>query len=179
ESLLRLRSDLGGIYFDLGDAEAVRREFAARSDELRPYDVDGFLIQHQAAPGVATVIATVEDALFGPVVSFGLGGVATDLLNDRGYRIPPLTDVDVDDLMRSPRAAPLLFGARGSDPVDVASLRDLLARVAQMSDDLPEVASLTLRPVVVAPTGTAVLGATVRLAHPLSRTDRTARRLLG
>ena len=178
-SLLRMRSDLGGIYFDLGDESAVRREFAVRAEELRAYGIEGLLVQRQAEPGVATVVESSEDALFGPVVSFGVAGIATDLLADRGFRIPPLTDVDVDDLMRSPRASPLLFGAEGNDPVDVASLRDLLARVAQLSDDLPEVRSMVLRPVVVSPTGTAVLGVRVRLAHPLSRTDRAARRLLG
>jgi acyl-CoA synthetase (NDP forming) len=125
------------------------------------------------------VVSSSEDPLFGPVVAFGLSGIATDLLGDRGYRIPPLTDVDVDDLIRSPRAAPLLFGAQGSDPVDVASLRNVVARVAQLADGLPEVGSLALRPVVVGQTGAAVLGVRAALVHPLSRTDRPARRLLG
>ena len=178
-SLLRLRSDLGGIYFDLHDEGSVRREFALRSDELRPYDVEGLVVQRQADPGVATVVSSSEDPLFGPVVAFGLSGIATELLGDRGYRIPPLTDVDIDDLIRSPRAAPLLFGAQGNDPVDVGSLRDVVARVAQLADDLPEIASLALRPVVVGQSGAAVLGAHARLAYPLTRTDRPARRLLG
>ncbi len=178
-SLLRLRSDLGGIYFDLHDAASVRREFSLRADELRPYEVEGLLVQRQADPGVATVVSSSEDPLFGPVVAFGLSGIATDLLGDRGYRIPPLTDVDVDDLIRSPRAAPLLFGAQASDPVDVASLRNVVARVARLADDLPEVGSLALRPVVVGQTGAAVLGVHVTLVQPLSRTDRPARRLLG
>ena len=62
----------------------------------------------------------VDDPSFGALVSFGLGGVATDLLGDRAYRTLPLTDLDAAELVRAPRAWPLLDGYRGSEPVDVA-----------------------------------------------------------
>ena len=120
-----------------------------------------------APTGVATRLATVEDPLFGPVVSFGLGGVATDLLGDRSLRRPAAD-------RRRPgrrwsaavRAAPLLLGHGGSTPVDVAALEDLLARLARLADDVPEVAALELNPVIAAPGGAAVLAATGRLARP-------------
>ena len=70
--------------------------------------------------------------------------MATDLLGDRAYRTLPLTDLDAAELVRAPRAWPLLDGYRGSEPVDVAALEDLLLRVARLADDLPEV--LGLRP---------------------------------
>src|SRR3712207_5402673 len=101
-----------------------------------------------AAPGVATVVEIVDDPSFGPLVMFGLGGVATDLLGDRAFRILPLTDVDAAELVRSVRSSPLLFGYRGSQPVDVAALEDLLLRVAAMADAVPELAELDLNPVV-------------------------------
>jgi hypothetical protein len=75
------------------------------------------------------------------------------------------------------RAAPLLRGHRGAQPVAAAALEDLVARVAQLADDLPEVAELTLDPVLAAPTGVAVLAATGRLARPAVRTDRGPRML--
>ena len=105
----------------------------------------GFVVQAMAPTGVATRLATVEDPLFGPVVSFGLGGVATDLLGDRSYGVPPLTDSDLASLVRGVRAAPLLLGHGGSTPVDVAALEDLLARLARLADDVPEVADLERR----------------------------------
>src|SRR5205085_1894151 len=77
------------------------------------------VVQAMAPPGVAVVVGSVEDPAFGPVVSFGLGGVATQLLGDRAWRAVPLTDRDAEHLVREPRAAPLLFGHRGADPVDV------------------------------------------------------------
>ena len=129
--------------------------------------------------GVACVVRTREDPLFGPVVSFGLGGDASELLGDVAHRIPPLTDVDVADLVRSVRAAPKLFGHRGAAPVDVPALEDLLARVATLADELPEVAELVLNPVVVATTGLAVLDARIRLVRGPERSDTARRELAG
>ena len=95
----------------------------------------------------ACVVRSVEDPLFGPIISFGLAGDASDLLGDVAYGVPPLTDVDVAELVRSARAAPRLFGYRGLPALDVAALEDLIARVAVLADDLPELRSLELNPV--------------------------------
>jgi len=75
------------------------------------------------------------------------------------------------------RAAPLLFGHRGAEPVDVEALEDLIARLSLLADDLPQVAFLELNPVIVATKGLAVLGAGIRLAEPPGRTDTDSRRL--
>ena len=173
---LRLRSDLGGIWFDLHDADAVRRAHHEAQRDL-PADAGPLTVQRQAPPGVSVTLSSVEDPLFGPVVSFGVSGIAVDLLDDRTYRIPPLRACDVDDLVLGIRAAPLLLGAAGGAPVDLAALRDLVARVGRLAEDLPEVTSLVLRPVVVSPSGIAVLGADLRLASPAGRADRPARSL--
>jgi acyl-CoA synthetase (NDP forming) len=111
------------------------------------------------------------------VISFGLGGDASDLLGDVAHRIPPLTDVDVVDLVGSVRAAPKLFGHRGARPADVAALYDLVARVSCLADHRPELAELELNPVVVAEHGLAVVGATIRLAAPEGRVDPGRREL--
>jgi acyl-CoA synthetase (NDP forming) len=132
-----------------------------------------------APPGVAVVIASMEDPLFGPLVSFGLGGVATELLHDRAYRIPPLSASDAAEMVRSVGASPLLFGYRGATRVDVAALERLLLCVAQLADDLPELASLELNPVLVGTRALSVIGATGRVAPPRSRTDRGLRALSG
>ena len=77
------------------------------------------------APGVACVVEVVDDPGFGPVVGFGIGGVASDLLGDRAWRVAPLTDRDAVALVHDPRAAAMLFGYRGAPPVDAAALVDL------------------------------------------------------
>ena len=121
---------------------------------------------------------TVEDPLFGPVVSFGLGGDASDLLGDVAHRIPPLTDVDVADLVRSVRAAPKLFGHRGARPVDVAALEDVIARVSCLADDAARRSpSWSSTRSWSRSAARAVLGAVVRLAPPPGRTDAGRREL--
>ncbi len=171
---LRHRIDLGGVRLELTQPGDLRVSFHVMVARLGD-DAD-LVVQAMAPPGVATVIASKEDAAFGPLVSFGLGGVATDLLGDQAWRAVPLTDSDASELVREPRAAPLLFGYRGAAPVDVAGVEDVLLRVARLADDLPEVAELELNPVVVSEKGLAVLGADVRVAPP-ARTDIGPRRM--
>jgi acyl-CoA synthetase (NDP forming)/RimJ/RimL family protein N-acetyltransferase len=174
---LRHRVDLGGVRLNIDDDDQLRTDLAQMRTMFGPLDGDRFVVQRMAPPGVACLIRTVEDPLFGPVVSFGLSGDASDLLGDIAHRIPPLTDVDIADLVRSVRAAPKLFGRHGAAPADVPALEDLLGRVAALADELPEIASLELNPVVVAGTGLSVLGAVIRLAPRVERSD-TARREL-
>jgi acyl-CoA synthetase (NDP forming) len=128
-------------------------------------------------PGVACVVELVEDPAFGPVVGFGLGGVATELLGDRAWRAVPLTDTDAAELVDEPRAAPLLRGHRGAAPVDRRALADLLLRVGQLADEQPRVRSLTLNPVLARPDGIAVLHAQVRVGGVAARPDTGPRRL--
>jgi acyl-CoA synthetase (NDP forming) len=97
------------------------------------------------------------------------------VLGDRSFRILPLTDLDAAELVRSVRAAPLLFGHRGTPPVDAHALEEVILRVAALADTVPEIAELDLNPVVASPQGVLALDAKVRLRPvpsgpgPLSR----------
>jgi acyl-CoA synthetase (NDP forming)/RimJ/RimL family protein N-acetyltransferase len=171
------RTDLGGVRLNIENERAVRTAYLSMVSSLDPEAAAHLAVQRQAAPGVACVVSSTEDPLFGPVLSFGLAGVVPELLGDRGYRIPPLTDVEARDLIAAPGASPLLDGFGGTAPVDKGALEDLLLRLGMLADDLPELASLVLEPVVVAPGGLAVLGARAVLRRPEARTERDARRL--
>ncbi|MEV4542630.1 bifunctional acetate--CoA ligase family protein/GNAT family N-acetyltransferase [Micromonospora echinaurantiaca] len=170
---LRHRLDLGAVRLDLPDAATLRRAYA----EMSPLFGADVLVQPMVAPGVACVVELVEDPAFGPVVGFGLGGVATELLGDRAWRAVPLTDRDAAELVDEPRAAPLLRGHRGAAPVDRAALAELLLRVGRLADEQPRVRSLTLNPVLVRPDGLSVLHATVRTGAAADRPDTGPRRL--
>ncbi len=127
--------------------------------------------------GVAIRITTAEDPSFGAVVSFGLAGVTAELLDDRAYRLAPLTDVEAAEIVRAVRTAPLLLGHQGAEPVDTAALELLLLRVSRLADDHPEVARLDLDPVLAGPEGAVVCGARLSLARPPGRRAEHARRL--
>ncbi|MEU0004643.1 GNAT family N-acetyltransferase [Streptomyces sp. NPDC006314] len=174
---LRHRADLGGVRLDLADEDQLRRAYAeltelfGKPEELRP------VVQGMAPRGVDTVVRAVIDPAAGAVLSFGLAGAASQLLGDMAHRLVPVTDREATSLVRSIRTAPLLFGWRGSTPVDTPALEELLLRVSRLVDDHPEVVAVTLEPVVVAPHGVSVLGATVRLAPPPARDDLGPRTL--
>ncbi|MFF9897584.1 GNAT family N-acetyltransferase [Streptomyces longispororuber] len=174
---LRHRPDLGGVRLDLADEDQLRRAYReltqalGRPAELRP------VVQAMVARGVDTVVRAGHDAAAGAVLSFGLAGAASELLGDTAHRLIPVTDRDARTLVRSIRTAPLLFGWRGSAPVDAAALEELLQRVSRLVDDHPEVVTVSLEPVVVAQEGLSVLSGTVRLAPPPARDDLGPRTL--
>ncbi|MEV6799174.1 GNAT family N-acetyltransferase [Micromonospora rifamycinica] len=170
---LRHRLDLGAVRLDLADPVALRRAYA----ELTTVFGADVLVQPMVPPGVACVVELREDPAFGPVVGFGLGGVATELLGDRAWRAVPLTDRDAAELVDEPRAAPLLRGHRGAAEVDRVALAELLLRVGRLADEQPRVRSLTLNPVLARPDGIAVLHASVGVGTADDRPDTGPRRL--
>jgi acyl-CoA synthetase (NDP forming)/GNAT superfamily N-acetyltransferase len=176
---LRERADVVTRRLTIESESELRQAFQTLVEELANYggQAPALRVQPMAAPGIACMLRTTEDPLFGPVISFGVAGAATELLDDVSHRIPPLTDQDVADLVTSVRAAPLLYGHRGAEPLDVDALHDLIARLAQLADDLPEVADLDVTPVLVGEFGLAVLDVSVELSAA-ARTDADRRRLL-
>jgi len=130
-----------------------------------------------ADAGPEVIVGVVQDPSFGPLVMFGSGGTAVELLGDRAFRVLPLTDIDAYELVRATRGAPLLFGYRGAPPADVASLEDLVLRVGRLVDDIPEIAELDLNPVIVSPSGAVAVDAKVRLAPWVPHPELALRRL--
>ncbi|MFJ9867877.1 GNAT family N-acetyltransferase [Streptomyces sp. NPDC101165] len=174
---LRHRADLGGVRLDLADEEQLRRAYAELTELFGPPEELRPVVQGMAPRGVDTVVRAVIDPAAGAVLSFGLAGAASQLLGDMAHRLIPVTDREATSLVRSIRTAPLLFGWRGSTPVDTPALEELLLRVSRLVDDHPEVVAVTLEPVVVAQHGVSVLGATLRLAPPPARDDLGPRTL--
>ena len=129
-----------------------------------------------AADGTEVTVGVKDDPMFGPLVVFGLGGVATGVLADQAARLAPLTEADADALIGSIRSAPLLHGHGGVPAADLAALRDILLRVSRLTDDLPEVTELDLNPVIARPDGALVAGARIRVAPQLPQ-DPFLRRL--
>jgi acyl-CoA synthetase (NDP forming) len=170
------KTDVGGVRLGLPSADAVVAAFdemtAALGDAM-----GGAVVQAMVPAGVETIVGVVQDPSFGPLVMFGMGGIATDLLGDRAFRILPLTDLDAAELIRSVRGSPLLFGYRGAPAADVAALEDVLLRVARLVDEVPEVAEMDLNPVIVGPDGATVVDVKVHLVPAVPHPERAVRRL--
>jgi acyl-CoA synthetase (NDP forming) len=156
------KTDVGGVALNLGSTDAVRaacQDMQARLSEA----VEGFLVQEMAPEGVEVIVGMTEDPVFGPLVAFGLGGTAVEVLQDIAFRITPLTDVDAREIVRSIRGFPLLEGYRGRPPADIAAVEDLLLRVSWLAEEVPEIDEMDLNPVRVFPPGQGLLPLDVRV----------------
>jgi hypothetical protein len=132
----------------------------------------------EPADRVPVELAVFDEQSLGALVSFSIGGLATELLGDVAYAVAPLTDRDADQLIRTPRSAPLLTGYRGSTPCDLGALADLALRLSALGDGLPEIAECRLT-VLATPVGAQVTGVAARVAPSTARADTGPRRLRG
>ena len=126
--------------------------------------------------GTEVHVGVKDDQMFGPLVVFGPGGVATEVLADHAARLAPLTEADADTLINSIRSAPLLHGQGGAPAADLTALRDVLLRVSRLTDDLPEITELDLNPVIARPDSAITVHARIRIAQQVPR-DPFLRRL--
>ena len=165
----------GAVRLHLGGPHDVEEAWASLALPERA----GAIVQRMAPRGIDTVLQVQDDRSFGSLVSFGVGGLATDLLDDRAYAVVPLTRLDAEDVIRGPKAFPLLTGYGGGEPADIPALVEAALRLSRLADDLPEVVECTLEPMVAAAAGAYVLSARIRIAPPITRNDAGARRLRG
>ncbi|NUT53904.1 MAG: acetate--CoA ligase family protein, partial [Saccharothrix sp.] len=164
------KSKGGGVVLDLADADAVSSAFQALRDRFGDR-LTGVFVQPMAEAGRELLVGVVTDPQFGPLVVTGLGGVDTDLVDDRAAALAPLTDADVDDLLHGFRAARTVFADHGEEAV-----RDVLTRVGRLAELLPEVAELDLNPLILAGDRALAVDARVRVT-PAEPVDPFLRRL--
>jgi acyl-CoA synthetase (NDP forming) len=155
-------SDAGDVLTGLNGADEVRRGFRLLKETFG-YRLAGVIVQPVITGGVEVRISVLQEQVVGPLVLFGLGGAAGEVLAGRAVRLAPLTESDADDLIRSIRGAPQLLGRRGAPAADLAALRDMLLRVSRMAEDLPQIAELELSPVIARPDGVQAVDGRIRI----------------
>jgi acyl-CoA synthetase (NDP forming) len=175
---LRERPDLAHVWRNIDNAAEMRDAWESLNTLITEPEKAGFVVQKNSPPGVPVAVRSIEDPLFGPVVSFGISGPLIELLADKSYRIPPLGQRDAAAMVREIKSSPMLFGYRGMEVVDVAEVERLIRRVAQLQNDLPQVSSLELSLVLANAQGASVLTASARV-DPVAdaRSDWFVRRL--
>jgi acetyl coenzyme A synthetase (ADP forming)-like protein len=156
------KSDVGGVRLGLATPEEVEGAYEEMLGRLGAA-MTGGVVQQMATPGVETIVGVVQDPLFGPLVMFGLGGVSTELLGDRSFRVLPLTDADAAEQVRSLRSSPLLFGYRGAPPVAVDAVESVLQRVARLAGSVAEVAELDINPLIASSLGAMAVDARIHV----------------
>lgn len=150
------KTDVGGVAVGVADAQEVKKQFSlivSRSKNKMPdARIDGVVIC-QMISGREVLIGMVRDPQFGPVITFGLGGIFVEIMKDVTQRIAPLTENQVTKMISSIQAFPILSGARGRKPADIKSLKNVIYRVSQISLDFPEISEFEINPVIVGDEG--------------------------
>lgn len=177
------KSDVGGVVLDLESAEAVGAAATAmqkRLHELQPEArLQGFTVQAMARRPQAheLIIGVTTDPVFGPIILFGQGGVAVEVMADHAVALPPLNVVLARDLISRTRVAKLLAGYRNRPPADMNAICDTLIRISHLISDIAEIAELDINPLLADSRGVIALDARVRVALPVTGTtgiDRLA-----
>jgi acetate---CoA ligase (ADP-forming) len=150
------KTDVGGVVVDIKSDEEVRTQFhlimARVSSRMPQAKIDGVSLERMVK-GREVIVGMVRDDQFGPVVTFGLGGIFVEIMRDVSQRIAPLTRRDLIGMVQSIKAYPILTGARGRRPADVAALQEVIGRLSQLAIDFPELAEFEMNPVIVGDEG--------------------------
>ena len=164
------KSDVGGVALDQESAEAVRVTAEAmhrRLGELYPQArLTGFTVQRMARRPNAfeLIVGVATDPVFGPVILFGQGGTAVEVIADRAIGLPPLNFNLARELVSRTRISKLLAGYRDRPPVDHAALHLTLTKVSQLVCDMPEIVELDINPLFVDENGVIALDARIGVA---------------
>ncbi len=158
------KTERGLVRVGLRTPEDIRDAMNHFSREL--HGEPAVLVQ-PVVQGIEIALGVIHDRAFGPLVMVAAGGVATSVWDDRVFLVPPLSDADAARALRSLKVWPLLTGFRGAEAADIDALITMVVNVGRLAVDLPEVAELDLNPVLVGPTGCAVVDVKTRLSEPV------------
>ncbi|MEA2008382.1 MAG: acetate--CoA ligase family protein, partial [Chloroflexota bacterium] len=162
------KTDVGGVKVGLRSAEEVRDAF-----ELMRYRAERYLpeahiwgcqVQEMVPPGgLEVLIGMNRDPQFGPLVTFGLGGIYVEVLKDVTFRVAPFSRREAENMLNEIRTKALLDGIRGNPPVDKEALVDIILRMGQLVQDFPEIAEFDINPLIVYPNGQGAIAIDMRL----------------
>ncbi|MFJ1545126.1 acetate--CoA ligase family protein [Streptomyces sp. NPDC088246] len=146
------KTELGLVKVGLTSASQVRDAYRELTDIARyeGVELDGILVCQMVERGVEMMVGVTQDALFGPTVTVGLGGVLVEVLHDAAVRVPPFGEDQARSMLAELRGRALLEGVRGGPPVDVDALVEVVLRVQRMALELgDDLAELDINPLMV------------------------------
>ncbi|HIP56998.1 MAG TPA: acetyl-CoA synthetase [Ignisphaera aggregans] len=147
------KSDVGGVVLDVKSDMGVREAFRKIMNNVKNSApnarVVGILVQEMVPYGLEVIVGGLRDAVFGPVIMFGLGGVFVEVLKDVSFRIAPLYPEDIDEMIREIKAYRVLEGYRGEPPRDIDSIKDIIYKVSKLMLEVEKIRELDLNPIML------------------------------
>jgi acetyltransferase len=147
------KTEIGAVVLDLRTPKEIRTTYAKLRDKVsgqlkKRSEKFSVSIQEMVPGGVETVIGMTTDPSFGPLIMFGLGGIYVEILKDVAFRINPLNEGNVDEMMKSLKSYPLLTGFRGAKAVDMIILKESLLRLSQLVSDFDVFSEIDINPFI-------------------------------
>lgn len=158
------KSDSGGVKLHLKDAGEVRHAYRDIIQSFQDKNIEGISVQKMAPPGIEAIVGVANDATFGPILMFGLGGLFVEVLKDVSFRSIPISKSDAQDMIEEIKGYPILKGSRGHS-ADIKALKDLLMRISDFVLNNPNVSEMDLNPVFLYPDGYTVVDARIILGE--------------
>ena len=159
------KSDQGGVKLNLKNAAEVELAYKEIVTAFADKKLVGVTVQEMVTPGLEAIVGVSRDPAFGPVLMFGLGGVFVEVLKDVSFKILPVTEADIEEMIKELRGYKLLQGHRG-EAVDIPALKELLLKVSDLVMENPEISELDLNPVFLYPKGAMAVDARIFLRKP-------------
>jgi acetyltransferase len=141
------KTDVGGVAVNLQDGEAVHAVVEEMTAKLAVDDLR-FFVQKYLPDGLEVIVGAKAEEGLGHLVMFGIGGIYVEVLKDVVFKISPVTPVEVQEMLSSIKAAPLLKGVRGEQGVDEGAIAEIIQRVSQLVSELPEIQEMDLNPII-------------------------------
>lgn len=162
------KTDVGGVKVGLENAEDVRDAFELMVYRAQRYVPEarilGCLVQQMVpAGGVEVLVGMNRDPQFGPLVTFGLGGIYVETLKDVTFRVAPFSPQEAEEMLDEIRAHAILDGVRGKPAMDKKAIVNTLLRIGQLVQDFPEIAELDINPLMVYPRDQGAIAIDMRL----------------
>lgn len=161
------KTDVHGVLLGLRSEDEVIKGYDEMKTRLEASgqgkEMEGVILQPLVKGGEEVILGMSLDPVFGPLVMVGLGGIQVELMKDVAFSIHPLTDIDPDYMFSQLKGFPLLKGWRGSPPKDIDALREVLLRFSALIEDLPEIATVEINPLMVFDRGKGIMAVDARI----------------
>lgn len=161
------KSDVGGVKVGINDVVELRESYRSILCNVREKApnarIAGVLVKEMAPKSVEVVVGMLRDPTFGPTVMFGLGGVLIEIMKDVVFRIAPVSREEALGMIAKVKGYPLLTGFRGSAPLDVEAVAELISTVSNIAVENPVIDQMDLNPVMVYDRGLALVDARIIL----------------
>jgi len=161
------KSDVGGVKININNLDQLKEAFNTLLSDVKGKipnaRIVGVLVEKMAPESVEVVVGMLRDPTFGPTVMFGLGGVLVEIMKDVIFRITPVSKEEAIDMVKRVKGYPLISGFRGSKPLDIDAIADLISNVSRIAMENPSIDQMDLNPVIVYEKGLAVVDARIIL----------------